>query len=251
MRGLSLASNLARLGTPGRHTRPPGLAAVRRACLAVLVLLVIQYDIGVFLNLYVAVPASDKGAGLMHEIVTAPFALSLHATVGVALVGVAVVVLARTVALRDSALIALAALALASICGAFLAGESFVSSGGKSSESFAMAALTGVALVCYVGTLGLTGQRRRRTISEQEPDSGDGSAPWPATRPWETGPPNGRPRPAWPPRRPPPGPLPRRRGYPDPALRESVLWEPTHREWPRQAASWDQEPDGYPPYTSR
>lgn len=151
---------------------------MRRACLAVLIMLVLQYDIGVFLNLYVAIPASDKGAGLLHEIATAPFALSVHATLGLALIGVAGLLLARAAAVRDRVLMALASLALVAICGAFVAGETFVSGGGSASSSFAMAALTGVAVVCYVGTLMLTSLRRRSRIRESyDPDLSYGAEP--------------------------------------------------------------------------
>jgi hypothetical protein len=219
-------------------------------------MLVLQYDIGVFLNLYVPLPASDKGAGLPHEIATAPFALALHATLGLALIGVAVVLLLRTAALPDRTMMALAALALASICGAFIAGEMFVHSGGAASfSSFAMAALTGIALVCYVGTLALTSLRRRRPVREDPWLPYDpGPARWPAARPWEApdgSGANGRPRPASPPRHPPPRRPPPRPPQPRSPLSESVLWEPTRREWPRPAASWDREPGDDPPYRSR
>ena len=254
-------------------------------------MLVLQYNIGVFLNLYVPIPASDKGAGMMHEIATAPFALSLHATLGLALIGVAGLLLARTAAARDRALMALASLALVSICGAFVAGETFVSGGGASAAaSFAMAALTGVALFCYIGTLALTSLRRRTRIRESyEPDPDSPYVPesaygpdpayrpdspyhpdpapsypnyqaGPRARPWEA---NGTQRPASPPmpavpstpasppRRPSPGRLPRRPPPPRSALSESTLWEPARREWPRPDGAWDRDLDDDPPYRSR
>src|SRR5690348_4074779 len=62
-------------------------------------------------------------------------------------------------ALRDRTLAVLAAVGLAAIVGAFVAGEMFVKNG-EDSTSFAMAMLTGAALLCYVTLLVLTGGTR-------------------------------------------------------------------------------------------
>ena len=74
-----------------RHTRPKGRAGLRRAGLrhmsvTMLVMLVIQYGLGIILNLYVEVPASDAHAGILSEIATAPAVLTFHAVLGIALV---------------------------------------------------------------------------------------------------------------------------------------------------------------------
>ena len=60
-----------------RHTRPKGRGGLRRARLrhmsvTMLLMLVIQYGLGIILNLYVEVPASDAHAGILTEIATAP-----------------------------------------------------------------------------------------------------------------------------------------------------------------------------------
>jgi hypothetical protein len=54
------------LARPGRR----GAAAVRirRGSLAVLVLTVLEYGIGMYVNLYVSVPAADHGGDLGHAI---------------------------------------------------------------------------------------------------------------------------------------------------------------------------------------
>jgi hypothetical protein len=76
---------------------------------------------------------------------------------------------ARAMALRDRTLAVLAAAGLAAIVGAFVAGEMFVKNG-QDSTSFAMAMLTGAALLCYVVLLVLTGgtrQARRETLQQE------------------------------------------------------------------------------------
>ena len=79
-----MAGGMSRIVVPGRHTRRPGLAELRGVCLAALIMLVVQYGLGIFLNLYVEVPASDQHAGIMEEIATAPLALTVHALLGLA-----------------------------------------------------------------------------------------------------------------------------------------------------------------------
>ena len=166
---------------PGRHTRRAGLRqerpGLRRVAAAALVMLVLQYGLGMIVNFYVAVPAADAHAGIFTEIATAPLALTLHALLGVSLVGTAMLLVARAMAIRDRLLAALAAAGLVAIAGAFVAGEMFVKNG-QDGTSFAMAMLTGVALLCYVGTLALctktrqAGARKRSRYSSPCPRPG-------------------------------------------------------------------------------
>ena len=137
---------------PGRHSRRVELEGLRRVALAALVMLVVQYGLGIILNLYIAVPASDAHAGIMQEIASGPAMLTLHALLGLGLIGAAVVLLVRAVRLEDGVLAVLAAGGLTAIGGAFASGEIFVRNG-QSSASLAMALLTGVALLCYIGAL--------------------------------------------------------------------------------------------------
>src|SRR5690349_24164504 len=147
-----MADGFDRHAAPGRHAhraaqprpgRPGrGRAAVRRMSAIALVMLVLQYGLGMILNFYVEVPAADAHAGIFTEIATAPLALTAHALLGVCLAGTAVLAVARAMALRDRTLAVLAAVGLAAIVGAFVAGEMFVKNG-EDSTSFAMAMLTG------------------------------------------------------------------------------------------------------------
>jgi len=141
---------------------------LRRVSAVALVLLVLQYGMGMILNFYVAVPAADAHAGIFTEIATAPLALTVHALLGIALVVTAIVVVARAMRTRDRLLAALAASGLAAIVGAFVAGEMFVKDG-QDSLSFAMAMLTGAALLCYVATLALSSRAQAALEQETEP----------------------------------------------------------------------------------
>ena len=147
-----MAGGIDRLVAPGRHTRRPGQAGLRRMSVSALIMLVVQYGLGIFLNLYVSIPASDAHAGFFQEIATAPLALTVHALLGLGLIGTAILLVARAVGMRDRLLAVLATAGLTAIGGAFGAGEIFVKNG-QPSASLAMAVLTGVALLCYIGTL--------------------------------------------------------------------------------------------------
>jgi hypothetical protein len=164
-----MAGGPDKLAVPGRHIRRPGRAGLRRVSLAALIMLVLQYGLGTFLNLYVAVPASDAHAGIFAEIATAPLALTVHALLGLTLIGTAILMVARAVGVRDRLLAVLAAAGLTAIGGAFAAGEIFARNG-QAGASLAMALLTGVALLCYVGTLALvTAAQRQITPAHPAP----------------------------------------------------------------------------------
>jgi len=147
-----MTGGLDKHAAQGRHIRRPGRAGLRRVSVAALIMLVLQYGLGIILNLYVAVPAADAHAGILTEIATAPPVLTLHAVLGVALIGTAILLVARAVGVRDRLLAVLATAGLTAIGGAFGAGEIFVRNG-QATASMAMAVLTGMALLCYVGTL--------------------------------------------------------------------------------------------------
>ena len=174
-----MAGGLDRLMAPGRHTRRPGRAGLRRMSVAALIMLVVQYGLGVFLNLYVSIPASDAHAGYFQEIATAPLALTVHALLGLGLIGTAILLVARAVGMRDRRLAVLATAGLTAIGGAFGAGEIFVKNG-QSSASLAMAVLTGVALLCYIGTLVLAAAAERQVAGRQVagPERPTPRSPW-------------------------------------------------------------------------
>ena len=155
-----MAGGVVRVAS-GKHTRRAELEAVRQLSLAALVMLVVQYGLGIILNLYIAVPASDAHAGLIQEIASGPLMLTVHALLGLALIGAALVLLVRAVRLGDRVIAMLAAAGLTAIGGAFASGEIFVRNG-QSGASLAMALLTGMALLCYIGALTWVSTGRRR-----------------------------------------------------------------------------------------
>ena len=85
-----MAGGVVRVAS-GKHTRRAELEGVRQVALAALIMLVVQYGLGIILNLYIAVPASDAHAGLTQEIANGPLMLTLHAVLGLGLIGAALV----------------------------------------------------------------------------------------------------------------------------------------------------------------
>jgi hypothetical protein len=132
--------------------RWPGPATLRRDSLVTLTALILEFGLGMILNLYVEVPAADATAGFVTEVRTAPLGLTLHALLGTFLICAAIVLLTGAIRSRDRLMIAFAATGLAAIGGAFTAGELFVKDT-QNSESLTMALLTGLALLCYVSAL--------------------------------------------------------------------------------------------------
>jgi hypothetical protein len=155
-----------------------GRAGLRWISLTMLVMLVIQYGLGIILNLYVEVPAADAHAGILTEIATAPAVLTIHAVLGVTLIGAAIALVARAARVRGRLLAGLATAGLTAIGGAFGAGEIFVRNG-QDTASMAMAILTGLALLCYIGTLTLATATGRENAG---PRPGPVRAPVPAAR---------------------------------------------------------------------
>lgn len=140
----------------GTRARASGRAGLRWICLIALFGLVIEFALGMILNLYIMIPAADARASYLREIETAPGFLTAHALVGLLLLAAAGILLLRAIALRDMVLITPAASGLTALLGAFAAGEVFVKNS-DSGASMSMAILTGVALVCYIGLQAIVG----------------------------------------------------------------------------------------------
>ena len=79
------------------------MTTIRRASLAVLAVLVLEYGIGVYVSLYATVPRADHGAGLATAIARGPAALSTHAVLGLLLGLGAIAVLVQAVRTRRPA----------------------------------------------------------------------------------------------------------------------------------------------------
>jgi hypothetical protein len=129
-----------------------GLARVRRGSLAVLVLVVVEYGIGMYVNLYVAVPRGDHGRSVGSAITNGPAMLSIHVVIGLLLGLGALGVLAQAVIIRHLGAIASSAAGLFALAFATATGASFTSSG-HPADSMGMSVLTGVGLLCYAANL--------------------------------------------------------------------------------------------------
>jgi hypothetical protein len=153
-----------------RPVTPAGTARLRRSSLAVLVLIVAEYLIGMYVSLYVTVPKADHGAGLGRAISAGPAVLSIHAVVGLLLAIGALGVLAQAIRRRRWGVTALAAAGTLALAFASVAGASFTSTG-DTADSMAMAVMTGIALLCYAVT------------ASARASSSAGRGSWPGRRP--------------------------------------------------------------------
>ena len=149
------------------------MTTIRRASLGVLVILVLEYGIGMYVSLYATVPRTDRGASIAAAIAHGPAALSTHAVLGLLLGLGAIAVLVQAVRTRRPAVVAASALGLFAIAFAAVAGTSFTSSGNQA-DSMSMAVMTGIALLCYAANLYLLPRPGRRTCAKSPQAPGEG-----------------------------------------------------------------------------
>ncbi|HEX6452664.1 MAG TPA: hypothetical protein VF060_24795 [Trebonia sp.] len=153
--------------TAGQDTAPATvdrlerrIRALRLNSAGICMMLIAEYGLGIGVNLYVKVPTADQGHGIAtalgRALTSQPATLVVHAGLGVLMILAALSVLARAILARHRFAIGAAATGLAAIVGAAVSGATFVSSG-RDAASMAMAMLTGVALLCYLGNLFVVG----------------------------------------------------------------------------------------------
>jgi hypothetical protein len=150
-------------------TRATNLEIARRTTLGLGIAVVVQYALGMWVNLYVTVPARDQGGGgfltaIGRALANGPVALGIHAGLGLLLVLGSISLVVRSVLSRNRALIVLSAVFLLAVLGAASSGASFVNSG-HDSESASMAMLTGVALICALISLYVAGRGSREVTN--------------------------------------------------------------------------------------
>lgn len=138
--------------------RRGAVAAIRRASLAMVVLLLIQYGLGISVNLYVKVPGGHPGIGAAFgkAITQGAPALAIHASLGLLLVLNAIVVVVQAARSRRGGVVAASVLGLAALIGAAFNGAAFVSAS-RNVNSLVMALLAALAILCYVVDLYLLG----------------------------------------------------------------------------------------------
>jgi hypothetical protein len=134
------------------------VSRLRRASFAAFVLLVIQFALGSYVNLFVTVPSVDHGRGIGQAIANGPAGLTLHIVLGLLLILAALGFLIQAILARQPALIAAAVLGLLAMIGAAASGSAFTRSG-QDGASMTMAVLAAVGLLCYGTSLFLLPQR--------------------------------------------------------------------------------------------
>jgi hypothetical protein len=154
-------------------TRTPAAGRTRGLrinCFAAAVILLLEYGLGIWVNLYGRLPASDHGAGAAagfgRAITQGPVGLSIHAALGIILLISAIAALVRAILVRRAALIGAAVVGLLGIALAGLSGSSFVGNG-NNTASLAMAYAAGVAIIAYVLILFIS----RGTDPSAKPDA--------------------------------------------------------------------------------
>jgi hypothetical protein len=133
---------------------------VRWNSLGLSIVLLVQYALGVWVNLYVTVPKRDHGGGLPAAVGRAlsngPAALAVHAGLGLLLVLGAIALAVRAVGARHPVIIVTSLVSLLAIAGAAGSGAAFVNTGAVGA-SLGMALLTGVAQLGLVVNLFILG----------------------------------------------------------------------------------------------
>jgi len=123
-----------------------GLAALRGNSMGAAVLLIIQFGLGIGVNLYVTLPTNKSFFATVFGDAT----LAAHAIVALLLLGASIGALVRAIRVRKA--IAFTSVGLAAILVAAASGASFV---GKQSNgaSLGMALATAVAMFCYLAVV--------------------------------------------------------------------------------------------------
>jgi hypothetical protein len=137
--------------TTGRLTASR-VTGLRRSSFAAFVMLVVQFALGIYVNLFVTVPSADHGHGIGQAIANGPAGLTLHIALGLLLILAALGFLVQAILARQPALIAAAVLGLLAMIGAAASGSAFTGSG-RDNASMAMAALAAIGLLCYGASL--------------------------------------------------------------------------------------------------
>ena len=143
------------------------LARLRGQSFGLLVMLIVQFAIGIVVNLAVTVPVfADKGGffgALGKALSNGPAALASHAGLGLLIVLAAIAMIVRAIMIRHTPTIVLSVLGLLSILGAAANGIRFVADGGPDNASLAMALAATGAMLWYAISLFILGGARAST----------------------------------------------------------------------------------------
>ena len=151
--------------TPAATAAPGGSAisggrGLRINSFSAAVILLIEYGLGIWVNLYAKIPASDHGKGTFAAfgaaVAAGPAALAVHAVLGTLLIVTAIALIVRAALARNTAATVIGAVAFLAVAAAWLSGTRFVGDAADGA-SFGMAIATGVALLSYVVILFVPG----------------------------------------------------------------------------------------------
>lgn len=147
------AAQRSRAQRAGASPRAGGAEAARRSSFGVAIGLLIQYAVGLWVSVYVTVPARDQGGGVFTAIGRAlangPAALAVHAGLGLLLLLGSIALVVRAVVASDRFFIVTTAVSLLAVLGAAGSGAAFVNNG-QDGASLTMGLLTAVALLCQL-----------------------------------------------------------------------------------------------------
>jgi hypothetical protein len=142
-----------------RHAAAARMTGLRANSFAAIVILLTEYGLGTWVNLYGHLPASDHGAsiatGFARAVSKGPAGLSIHAVLGAILVISAVTAIVRAALIRRPVMVGATAVGLAAIVVAALSGASFVGDG-SNGASMSMAVAAGIAFGAYALVLQLS-----------------------------------------------------------------------------------------------
>ena len=128
------------------------IRGLRANALAGLIMLLIEYSLGISANLYSTLPTADRGktlfAGLGAALGNGPVLVTIHALLGTLLLITGIAAVARASRLGRRSLIALSGTALLATLVAWLSGSAFVGNQ-EAAASLAMALAAAAAILCY------------------------------------------------------------------------------------------------------
>lgn len=127
---------------PGRQA-----GRISRSSFGLVIMLIIQYVLGIAYNLYGTAPTAHKSIGLF----SSPL-LAVHVVVGILLILAAIELLVQAIRARIQVALITSVIGLLSIIGAAISGSGFTKSG-ASGASMGMAVATALALLCYTVNL--------------------------------------------------------------------------------------------------
>ena len=126
--------------------------ALRSNSFGAVVMVLVQYGLGMWVNLYGHLPASDHGAniatGFARAVSKGPVGLSIHAILGILLLASAAAALVRAVRMGRSTFVGAALVGLVAIAAAGVSGARFVGSM-SNGASLTMALAAAVAIGAY------------------------------------------------------------------------------------------------------